>query len=86
VARRAASGYTAGMKLLLIIAVLGAGLWYFMTKAKENAAVKAVADSPLQYTKSLQNDTVRAQAAVNAANKAIVQENAEAAKIEDAAK
>lgn len=74
------------MKTLLIVAVLGAGLWYFMTRVKENAAVKAVADSPLQYTKSLQNDTVRAKAAVDAANKGIVQEDQEARKIEDAAK
>lgn len=74
------------MKTLLIIAVLGAGLWYFMTRMKENAAVKAVADSPLQYTKALQNDTVRAQAAADAASKSIVQENKEAQKIEDATK
>ena len=73
------------MKLLLIVAALGAGLWCFMTRVKENAAVKAVADGPLRYTKSLQNDTVRAKAAVDAANKAIVQENQEARKIEDAA-
>ena len=84
-ARRAGSGYTARVKLLLILAVVGAGLWYFMTRVKENAAVKAVADSPLQYTKSLQNATVRAKAAVDAANKAIVQENQEARKVEDAA-
>ena len=74
------------MKILLLIAVLGAGLWYFMTRVKENAAVKAVADSPLQYTKSLQNDTVRARAAADAASKAVVQENNEAQKIEDATK
>ncbi|HXT01428.1 MAG TPA: hypothetical protein VN915_12180 [Elusimicrobiota bacterium] len=74
------------MKTLLIVAALGAGLWWFMTRVKENAAVKAVAESPLQYTKSLQNDTVRAKAAVDAANTAIVQENQEAGKIEDAAK
>ncbi len=72
------------MKTLLIIAVLGAGVWYLLTKAKENAAVKQVTESPLQYTKSLQNDTVRAKAAVDAANKAIVSENQEAQKVEAA--
>ena len=73
------------MKTLLIIAVLGAGVWYLMTRVKENAAVKQITESPLQYTKSLQNNAVRAQAAVQAANKTIVQENQEAQKIEDAA-
>ena len=59
------------MKTLLIIAVLGAGVWYVMTRAKENAAVKQITDSPLQYTKSLQSDVTRAQAAADAATKAI---------------
>lgn len=59
------------MKLLLIIVVVGAGLWYLMVKAHENAAVKAVTDSPLQMTKALQNDEARAQAAVEKANKTI---------------
>jgi hypothetical protein len=72
------------MKTLLIIAVLGAGVWYLLTKAKENAAVKQVAESPLQYTKALQNDTVRAKAAVEAANKAIVSETPDAQKVEEA--
>jgi hypothetical protein len=59
------------MKLLLIIVVLGAGVWYLMTRAKENAAVQQAANAPLQYTKSLQNDEARAKAAVEKANKAI---------------
>ena len=59
------------MKLILVIVVLGAGVWYLMKRAHENAEVQAVVNSPLQYTKSLQNDEVRAKAAVEAANKAI---------------
>ena len=59
------------MKLLLIVVVLGAGVWYMMMRAKDNAAVQAVTSSPLQYTKSLQNDEARARAVVDKANKAI---------------
>jgi alpha-D-ribose 1-methylphosphonate 5-triphosphate synthase subunit PhnG len=73
------------MKTLLIVAVLGAGVWYLMTRAKENAAVKQMADAPLQYTKSLQNDTVRAKAVMEAANKGIQQENQEVQKTVEAA-
>jgi hypothetical protein len=57
------------MKTLLILAALGAGVWYLMTRAKENVAVRQMADAPLQYTKGLQNDVDRAKAAVDAANK-----------------
>jgi alpha-D-ribose 1-methylphosphonate 5-triphosphate synthase subunit PhnG len=70
-ARRARRCYNFGMKLILIVVVLGAGIWYVMTRAKDNAAVQAVTDSPLQYTKSLQNDEAKAKAAVEAAGKAI---------------
>ena len=56
------------MKTLLIVAALGAGVWFLMTRAKQNAAVRQMADAPLQYTKGLQNDADRAKAAVDAAN------------------
>jgi hypothetical protein len=59
------------MKLLLIIVVLGAGVWYLMMRAKDNAAVQAVTNAPMQYTKSLQNDEARAKAALDSANKVI---------------
>ena len=59
------------MKLLLIIVVLGAGVWYVMMRAKDNAAVQQVTNAPLQYTKSLQHDEERAKAVTDAATKAI---------------
>ena len=59
------------MKLLLIVVVLGAGVWYLMMRAKDNAAVQAVTNSPLQYTKALQNDEARAKAVVEKAQKNI---------------
>jgi hypothetical protein len=59
------------MKLLLVIAVLGAGIWYMMMRAKDNAAMQQITNSPLQYTKSLQNDETRAKAALDSANKVI---------------
>jgi hypothetical protein len=59
------------MKLLLIIVVLGAGIWYMMMRAKDNAAMQQITNSPLQYTKALQNDEARAKAAVDAANKVV---------------
>ena len=59
------------MKLLLVIVVLGAGIWYMMMRAKDNAAVQAVTNSPLQYTKSLQNDEARAKEAAEKAQKVI---------------
>jgi hypothetical protein len=69
------------MKLLLIIVVLGAGVWYIMMRAKDNAAVQAVTNSPLQYTKALQNDETRAKEAAEKAQKAI---NATAHEVEKA--
>ena len=59
------------MKLMLIIAVLGAGVWYLMMRAKDNAAVQQVTNAPLQYTKALQNDEARAKAVVVKAQKNI---------------
>lgn len=59
------------MKLILVIVVLGAGVWYIMMRAKDQAAVKAVTESPLQYTKALQNDEARAKAVVEKARKNI---------------
>jgi hypothetical protein len=72
------------MKLLLIIVVLGAGIWYLMMRAKDNAAVQAVTSSPLQYTKSLQNDEARAKEAVEKADKAIQATSREVEKAADA--
>ena len=70
------------MKTLLVVAVLAAGVWYALGRVKQNAAVKQMADAPLQYTTSLKNDEARAKAAMEAANKGIVQENKEVSKIE----
>jgi hypothetical protein len=72
------------MKTLLILAVLAAGVWYALGRVKENAAVKQMEDAPLKYTTSLQNDTARAKAAVDAANKGILQENQEVSKTGEA--
>jgi hypothetical protein len=59
------------MKLLLIIVVLGAGVWYLMMRAKDNAAVQQATNAPLQYTKALQNDEARAKEVAEKAQKAI---------------
>ena len=72
------------MKLLLIVVALGAGVWFMMTRAKQNAAVQQMTDAPLQYTKSLQNDAARAKAAADAANKLIQQESQQVQKTVDA--
>ena len=72
--------YTARMKTLLIIVVLGAGVWFLMMRAKQNAAVQQMADAPLQYTKALQNDTARAKAVADAATKLIQQQSREVQK------
>ena len=61
------------MKLLLIVVALGAGVWFLMARAKQNAVVQQVTNAPLQYTKSLQNDEARAKAVVENANKVIQQ-------------
>jgi hypothetical protein len=61
------------MKLILIIALLAGGVWYLMTRAKENAAVQQVTNAPMQYTKTLQNDEARAKEVAEKAQKAIDQ-------------
>lgn len=58
------------MKTILILAVLGAALWFGMKRLEENAAVKKVQDAPAAYTKSLQEDVSRAQKAASAAAQA----------------
>ncbi|MFI5363885.1 MAG: hypothetical protein ACHQ49_18130 [Elusimicrobiota bacterium] len=72
------------MKLLLVIVVLGAATWYLMMRAKDNASVKQITDSPLQYTKSLQNDEARAKAAAATASKLIQQTDKDVQKAVDA--
>jgi hypothetical protein len=67
------------MKFLLLIA-LCVGVWYFMTRVKDNAVVQQVQQAPEQYTKALQNDVARAKAAQEAATKAISQRAGEAQK------
>lgn len=78
-------GYTAGMKTILIVVALGAAVWFGMKKLHDTAAAKQITDAPANYTKSLQNDTVKAQAAVDAANAAIKQTSAETQKAVDSA-
>ena len=73
VARRAGRCYNSRMKTLLIVAALGAGVWFLMTRAKQNAAVQQMTDAPMQYTKALQHDVDRAKAVADAANKTIQQ-------------
>ena len=59
------------MKLLLIVVVLGADVWYLMMRAKQNAAVQQVTNAPMQYTKALQNDEARAKDVAEKAQKAV---------------
>jgi uncharacterized protein HemX len=59
------------MKLILVVIVLGAGAWYLMNRAKQNAAVQQVVQAPEKYTAALQNDEARAKAAVEGLNKTI---------------
>jgi predicted negative regulator of RcsB-dependent stress response len=59
------------MKTLLIIAVLGAGVWYLMMRAKQNAAVQQMKNAPLQYAKALQNNEARAKAEADSVNRLI---------------
>jgi hypothetical protein len=71
------------MKLILIIVALGAAVWYGMTKAKDNAVIRQAAEAPEKYTKALQNDAARAQAAVDKANAAVKAEEHEVQKTVD---
>ena len=71
------------MKTILILAVLGAALWFGMRRLKENAAVKQVQDAPVAYTKSLQEDVSRAQKAASAAAQAEKAAGADAQKAVD---
>jgi len=71
------------MKTILILAVLGAALWFGMRRLKENAAVKQVQDAPVAYTKSLQEDVSRAQKAAAAAAQAEKTAGADAQKAVD---
>ena len=72
------------MKFILVLAVLCAGAWYLMTRAQKNAAVQQIQNAPVVYTKSLQNDVARAQAAEEAAAKAVKQGSADVQKAVDA--
>jgi hypothetical protein len=72
------------MKFILVLAILVAGAWYFMSKAKQNAAVQQITDAPVVYTKALQNDVNRAKAAEEAASKAVKQGAADVQKAVDA--
>mgnify|MGYP001576486407 CR=1 FL=1 len=58
------------MKTILILAVLGAALWFGMKHLQESAVVKQAQDAPLAYTKSLQEDVARAKRAAAAAEQA----------------
>jgi len=72
------------MKLILVIVVLGAGVWYLMTRAQKNAAVQQVVQAPEKYTAALQNDEARAKAAVDDANKLIKSQEHDLRKAADA--
>ena len=72
------------MKLILIVAVLAAGAWFLMTKAKQNAMVQQVQQAPVTYTKALQNDVSRAKGVEEAASKAVTQGAADVQKAVDA--
>ena len=72
------------MKLILIVAVLAAGAWFLMTKAKQNAAIQQVQQAPVTYVKSLQNDVSRAKTAEEAATKAVKQTSQDVEKAVDA--
>ena len=73
------------MKTLLIVVLLGAGVWYLMMRAKDNAAVKQVTQAPEKYVNALQNDVERAKAAEEAANKLIKSQDKDMQKAVDAA-
>lgn len=73
------------MKTILILAVLGAALWFGMKRMRENAAVKQVQDAPVAYTKSLQEDVSRAQKAAAAASASVQKTSEEAQTAADAA-
>ncbi|MFI5346672.1 MAG: hypothetical protein ACHQ51_09895 [Elusimicrobiota bacterium] len=72
------------MKLILILAVLAAGAWFLMSKAKQNAAVQQVQQAPEKYVNALQNDVSRAKAVEEAAGKAAKQGAADVQKAVDA--
>jgi hypothetical protein len=57
------------MKFLLIVAALGAGVWFLMARAKQNAEVQKMANAPIQYTQALKEDEARAKAAADNVNK-----------------
>jgi hypothetical protein len=73
------------MKLLLVIVVLGAGVWFLMMKAKENAAVKQMTQAPEKYTSALQSDVARAKAAEETATKLIKSQEQQVKTATDAA-
>jgi hypothetical protein len=73
------------MKTLFLLIVLGVGAWYFMTKAKDNAAVKQIEQAPQKYTDALQNDVNRAKAVEAAANKLVKDGEKDVQKAVDAA-
>ncbi len=77
--------YTSRMKILLVIIVSGAGIWFLMARAKRNAAVQQAAQAPERYVNSLQNDVSRAKAAEETANKLIKQQSQDVQKAVDAA-
>jgi cytoskeletal protein RodZ len=72
------------MKFILFLVILGAGAWFLMTRAKQNAAVQQAASAPEKYVKNLQNDVSRAKAAEEAASKAIKQGSSDVQKAVEA--
>lgn len=59
------------MKTLILLAVLGAGLWFLMSKAKQSATVRQIQQEPERYAKSLKSDVDRAKKAAERANESI---------------
>ena len=59
------------MKTLVILALAALGAWYLINQAKQNKQVVQAQKTAIQYTTTLQRDASKAQAAAEAANKAV---------------
>lgn len=72
--------YTAGMKKLLFLVVLGAAAYFAVQHLRTNAVVQQVQKAPEKYVGDLQKDVSKAQQTADEANKALGEKTKEVEK------